>query len=87
MSAEERARQFMERYGGEHPDLRPGFAVVTIEALTETILAAQRETIERCVSRVATLFPGRDFKHRQDRLIGDVPMEAVVDALRALEGP
>ena len=48
MTAEERARKLMERFGGEHPDLRPGFVAVTIEALTETILAAQREAVERC---------------------------------------
>jgi len=55
MNAEERARKLMERFGGEHPDLRPGFAAVTIEALTETIRAAQREAEARMRERCAAL--------------------------------
>ena len=61
MNAEERARKLMERFGGEHPDLRPGFAAVTIEALTETIRVAQREAEvmmrERCIIALTEKLP------------------------------
>ena len=39
------------------------------------------------VERVATLVPGRHYKEHKGRLLGDVPMEAVLDCLRALAGP
>ena len=39
------------------------------------------------VERVATLVPGRHYKEHKGRLLGDVPMEAVLDCLRALADP
>ena len=49
--ARERAKELMDRAGGGHPDLRPGFAAVTIESLTEAIEAAQIDAENRAIER------------------------------------
>ena len=55
------------------------------EEMGKIVAILRNETIEDCALAIGGIIPGCDYKIHEGRLVGDLPFQETLDAIRALK--